>query len=1209
MAKQIIQVNRYQGISYSEKEGPRSSYLFGRSVDYRTDPTKLTILPRTVKESGSVVTDLPKWADRQGDDVYVYGDTGNIYKRDSSNSWSLEHTAADSNGNGLKYFGEDSWLYYSQDTTIGRHGPFWGTTNYTDDFLGAEGGVPTNTASLDLEASSEHYATAADSASLSITGDISMEIYVKHESLPSVDETMMYISKWDENSNERSYYFGVSAASGFFGDGGDGSLTISSNTTQSPTDSACSGTAASTSLSATNASFATGQKILIHQTRGTGAGSWERNEIASYTAGTITTVDPLQNTYSSTGASKAQVIVLAEYTNVTVDSGKTWTAKAWNGTVGGILCFLASGTITVTGTITADGGDGSVTGTGGSGGGYRGGDANTGGGNITANCGEGTDGASAQQTGANGNGGGGAKMTGGGNAAAGGGGGHATSGTAGTSSDPGVTNGSGGGSSGTTDLTTMTFGGGGGGCVTHQATGGGGGGGGGIVFISGVEITVSGTITADGGKGGTGGEENDGGAGAGGSVLLKAQTATLGSSLIGANAGSKTGEGGSGSAGRIHLDYYTSYTGTTSPTLDVTQDDNLVTNTTYRLVLGISSNGTNEETLIQNLDSLSTDVWIRFQVTWDASESTATFYQGGTSLGTSVGSLTSINDSTALLALGASFDSSGDDENWFDGKIDDVRIFDDLRSASELVTNNNIEIGQVANLQAYYQVDSTTGDSSANSNTLTLVNSPAYDTSDVPFASPTTRLDIDQSNSDSGQTYDLTTAIDEGATHRETFTPEKDPQKSIQVNISAIGDNADWTLTVHDAQNREVATVTVDNADLNTGDYEFVFDEPWTPVLGLTYHFHLTVTDTTGTPAVVTGTSSDLEDADFVTYYQFLIENDYHPIEQILNILVIGNGRYLATWNGITYKPHRLTLPSGFNIRALGIWREYLVMGVVRGDSITDYDQGYLFFWDGKTDTYSFYTPVLEGGVNAILSGDPLYFIAGYSGDLMMYQGGKPLKIVRTPKMTNKTTMEVLPQGMTMWRSLVHFAVAGDSDSSTLEKGVYSWGSIDSRIPESLSFDYPTSLGITTGTGMDISMVFPVGSELLIGWKNDTNYGVDVVSPDNDPFPTARCEFLINDADKIWHDKMALTVRGYFKALSSGDSMQLEYKIDRNDSWTEDDAVTTTDAIESRLVFASKSQRFNELQVAIDMATTNSTSPEFYGFGVEIDSLGEERRV
>jgi hypothetical protein len=49
-----------------------------------------------------------------------------------------------------------------------------------------------------------------------------------------------------------------------------------------PVDSSASGVAETTTLNATNVSFSPGQKILIHQSRGSGAGNWEINEIQSY---------------------------------------------------------------------------------------------------------------------------------------------------------------------------------------------------------------------------------------------------------------------------------------------------------------------------------------------------------------------------------------------------------------------------------------------------------------------------------------------------------------------------------------------------------------------------------------------------------------------------------------------------------------------------------------------------------------------------------------------------------------------------------------------------------------------------------------------------------------------------------------------------------------------------------------------------------------
>lgn len=1195
MARELLTQSRFLGLSYGEKEGVKSSYLFARSVDYRTDPSKLRILPRTSKVSGSTVSDLILDADRQGTDLYLYGDTGKIYLRDTSEVWSVLRTVSSSSGNGIKYFGEDSFLYYSSDKLLGRYGPFGGTKTFVDDFLGAEGGVPTNTYSLDLELSSSHYATAADSASLSIISDITLEAFIKLESLPAVGASEVFVSKWNKNGNLRSYTFELTGISGYFGDGDSGALTISSNTTQAPVDSSCSGTAAAYTLSATNASFATGDKILIHQTRGTGVGKWERNEIASYTAGTITLTNALTNTYTDSGASQAQVLVLEEYTNVTVNSGITWSCKAWDGNVGGILAFLANGTVTITGTANA-GGRGYLGGAGGGSsgqGGYRG---------------EGTDGDNGtQQRAANGNGGGGQLNTN--PDGAGAGGGHGTSGTNG---EPAGVGGVGGGTAGTADLTTAVFGGGGGGGGYSASAGGAGGPGGGFIFLIGTTVTVTGSVNAGGNDGGSGEDNHWGGGGAGGSILVKAQTATLGSNLLSAAGGAghngASYDSGAGGTGRIHLDYYTSYTGTTSPTLDVTQDNTLVTTTSYQLRLGISSTGTNEEFLTKTLSSNpNTAQWYRFAVAWVASTSVATFYQDGVSLGTSTGTLTAIANTTALFAIGAKFDAAGAAESFLDSKVDDIRVWNDIRTASELSSYLLLElVGTEANLQGYWQVDNSTSDSTANANNLTLVNSPSYDATDVPFSAPTARRDLDQSLDTSGQTETLPTAIDEGTTNRQTFVPAKDPQKSVEVNISAKG-TGDWTLTVHDALNRVIASKTVTNANLNTGDFEFTFASVWRPVIGASYHFHITSTVTDG--VVVTTTLNDLETVDFHTYYQFLVEDDHHPIEQILNKLAIGNERYLATWDGATWNPHTLTLPSGYRIRCLGTWREYLAIGTMRGTNISDYDQGRIFFWDGNATTYNFYIDVPEGAINCILSGDPLFFMAGYSGDFMEYSGGAAKKIRRMPKIVPNITLEFNRKAIAMWRALVHIGMADNSTSTVIERGVYSWGTLHAELPATLSFDYPLSLGVTTGATLEVGLVYPHGSSLFISWRNDTSYGVDSVSPSNSPFATATCEFLISDAAKIWAEKQSQVIRGYFKALVSGDTMTLKYKIDRNSSWTSGSAVSTADVKEARLPLPTKANRFNEFQVAVDMATSNSTSPEFYGWAVEYDSLQHERRV
>jgi len=347
------------------------------------------------------------------------------------------------------------------------------------------------------------------------------------------------------------------SATSAFGDGSDGALTISVNTTDTPIDAACTGTSGSITLSATNASFAAGQVVLIHQTQGSGAGTYQKNKISSYSAGTITLETPLNATY----ATGAQVIVMKQYTTITVNTAVTWTAKAWDGTVGGILAVMANGVVTVTGTISANGK------------GYRGGDGAVHP-TTAGNQGEGTSGAGSQSSSANGNGGGGGTSNNGGA-----GGGNGAAGTSGSVA-------AGGAAAGVAALTTMVFGGAGGGGGNSNNGGddaGDGGAGGGIIFLFVKTPTVTGGITSTGSNGSNAatGQASGGGGGAGGSILIKGSTVVLGSTLVtaaGGSGGSGLGSGVSGAAGavgRIHVDYSTSVSGTTTPTLDSTQDSSL----------------------------------------------------------------------------------------------------------------------------------------------------------------------------------------------------------------------------------------------------------------------------------------------------------------------------------------------------------------------------------------------------------------------------------------------------------------------------------------------------------------------------------------------------------------------------------------------------------------------------------------------------------
>ena len=125
----------------------------------------------------------------------------------------------------------------------------------------------------------------------------------------------------------------------------------------------------------------------------------------------------------------------------------------------------------------------------------------------------------------------------------------------------------------------------------------------------------------------------------------------------------------------------------------------------------------------------------------------------------------------------------------------------------------------------------------------------------------------DQILAASGQAYTTPAAIDENATHRQTFVAAADNITGVIVFITAKG-SGNVTLTLHNSTNTVIASKTIATADIeNTAPLVFIFDRQYAITATGTYHFH--VTSTVADTTLRTGTNADEETADFVTlqYY------------------------------------------------------------------------------------------------------------------------------------------------------------------------------------------------------------------------------------------------------------------------------------------------------------------------------------------------------
>ncbi len=356
-----------------------------------------------------------------------------------------------------------------------------------------------------------------------------------------------------------------------FGNGSDGELTVNSANTVVNHYAYINANVAqnSATINVNDASnFSAGDEILIIQMQeGDGsaytAGVHEFKTIDGKNGNQLILSSELQNIYGhsgpdSTNATVAQVVRVPHYTDVTVNGGQSITAPAWNGYVGGIVIFRATGVVTTNGTIDA------------SQKGFRGGDCNGCGNATWGDQGEGISGRGGQSIQSHSNGGGGGYGPSGCGGSCGGGGGHATVGGVGDHTHCAGVDSLGGSVIGDPTLEKIFFGGAGGGGGDNDglspypqyADGGG------IVIISANQI-IDARIYSKGEdeiySGGAGGQT---GGGAGGTIWLRANEVTISTvDARGGAGGFNDGYciGGAGGDGRIKITSVVDVLGVSTP--------------------------------------------------------------------------------------------------------------------------------------------------------------------------------------------------------------------------------------------------------------------------------------------------------------------------------------------------------------------------------------------------------------------------------------------------------------------------------------------------------------------------------------------------------------------------------------------------------------------------------------------------------------------
>lgn len=471
-------------------------------------------------------------------------------------------------------------------------------------------------------------------------------------------------------------------------------------------------------------------------------------------------------------------------------------------------------------------------------------------------------------------------------------------------------------------------------------------------------------------------------------------------------------------------------------------------------------------------------------------------------------------------------------------------------------------------------------------------------------------------------TYAVGASITETAVNMRTFTTDIEPLYKIGVKVVAKG-TGNWTLTLHDDANTVLGAVTIANASLTNGVLNyFVFSSPVRVQRGangagsaLTYHYHVTSTVADGT--LQTTTASTIANCDMELWATALVptNNGLHPMIQFSNFTLIGNGRYVASYEPLQNNPttadfdrHRLTLPPGFEVCGFAQKNLMCVIGAEKRSTSGEFQEGMLFFWDGIADTYNDFWPVPEGSPEAMFSHkNVVYFIAGNS--LYRMRGGdEPVKI-RTFRDSDSEYSGVsdithcYTNMMTVRRGILLIGYPGVTTNQSIEHGVYSLGAITNEYPESFGYSYQTSNGsiLETGTNnLKIGLVKSYGDTLYISWKDGASYGVDIVNNSSVPAATGALETLLYDNGQPYKEKFCGYIIANF-TLPADTSVTIKHKINGG-SWVYSETATTGASLTMPV-----DKRFFKLEFGLDITCNSSDTPEIGGLYAFVDTLKRER--
>lgn len=322
-------------------------------------------------------------------------------------------------------------------------------------------------------------------------------------------------------------------------------------------------------------------------------------------------------------------------------------------------------------------------------------------------------------------------------------------------------------------------------------------------------------------------------------------------------------------------------------------------------------------------------------------------------------------------------------------------------------------------------------------------------------------------------------------------------------------------------------------------------------------------------------------------------DSEFHPmVEQNLN-LYIGDGNYLAEWDGTTFTADALDIKTPLRIKSLGKMGTDVLIGTVVDTNITKTE---ILRWNTWSVSFTTSDTIEEVGVNAFLPADNFVFVsAGQYGNIYIYDG-QQLELYKKVQGSYSPTAKVTvhPDATANLDGQVLFGVSNNTGNPCLQ-GVYRIGRHSRNYAWIMDLAYPISERSGTDlvlSSIEIGSILTFGQKIAVSWKNGSTYGVDVLDPSN-KCSGAYLETRVMRPDRLMNStytKFSLT----YNSLPTSTALTLTYDKNYTGSYTTPTSSQVTDT-DRKIITLEEGIEATALQLKLVYTCSSNSTPSLEG--------------